>query len=111
MYHRAGEEWIESGVDRYVELRQSREVSDDVDFGHFDFVRDFVAHRVLRQKILLLRHIERWQPISAAAALRMLEDEPLAIPALRDRRRRNRLLLCDRHRISLEIAPLSTATK
>ena len=43
--HRARAERVETGIDGDVELRQPREVPDDVDLGDFNFVRDLVPHQ------------------------------------------------------------------
>src|SRR5439155_25581887 len=105
-----GTERIQPRVDRHVELRQSREVPDDVDFGDFHFVRDLVAHERRGKEIAALRNVERRQSITATALLGMLEDLTFAVGALWYRCVRAFLFHDRGHRRSLATAALSTPT-
>ena len=109
VFHGARSERIQAGVDRDIQLRQAREVPDDVDFGDFDFIGDLIARQILRKQIGFLRNVERRQTITATSALRMLEDQSLAVRALGNGCGRGFLFDDCGHRRSREIAALSTA--
>src|SRR5258706_16117681 len=98
--HRARAERVETRVDRDVELRQPREMPDDVDLGDLDLVRYLTPHQPGRKRIARLRDVERRKTVALPAALRVLEDQESF------RRSGYR-----RHRRSLAIAAVSTATK
>ncbi len=83
VFHCARSERIKASIDRDVQLRQPREVADDVNFRDLDFVRDLAAHQIRGKEIRFLRNVERRKAIAAAAALRVFEDQSFAIRALR----------------------------
>jgi hypothetical protein len=75
--HRARSQWVQSCINRYVQLRQPREVADHVDFRDLDLVQDFLAaqRRGKERFDRLLRHVQRRQLVAAPAGFRALEDE------------------------------------
>src|ERR1041385_5631428 len=90
--HSARSEWVQSCINRHVQLGKSCEMTNYVDFRDFHFISDFVPHR---DRKLLFGDVERRQLVAAAPFFGVFEDEAFTEFHLRSR----------------EIAALSAETK